>query len=305
MYRQKSKTFQPLCAAACIALVAILSALAVPYVSARAADPVRVDAPVGLESGDWRLTFSDEFNGDGLDRTVWKLGDYWGSQTLSGNGEQQCYLPDSVSVKDGRLILTARRKQIPEKECRGAKQDLSFASGIVTTAGCHPDEKGAYCGSLRRFGQAYGVFEVRAKLPRGRGLWPAFWLVPSDASWPPEIDVFENIGEPSVLYHTYHFNGPSGDKSKDGRRVSYPGVDFSEDFHTYAVAWSPGRLVWYFDGREVFRVEGEHVSDKPMYILMNLAVGGYWPGPPDAATQFPAHMEIDYVRVFERVAQTR
>jgi beta-glucanase (GH16 family) len=276
---------------------------AAPYVSVRAAGDAGDKTPLDLKNGDWQLTFSDEFNGDGLDRTVWKPSDYWSNQTLAGNGELQCYLPDAASVQAGRLILTARRQPTPAAQCKGAANDLSFVSGMVTTAGCYPGEPSPHCGSLKSFNQAYGAFEMRAKLPRGRGLWPAFWLVPSDASWPPEIDILENIGDPSVLYQSYHFTAASGEKGKDGNEAKFPDTDFSEDFHTFAAVWNPGEIIWYVDGREVYRVKGEHVTSKPMYILLNLAVGGHWPGAPADSVQFPAKMEVDYVRVYQRATK--
>ena len=249
----------------------------------------------------WKLTFSDEFDGDKVDATKWKRSDLWANQTLAGNNEKQCYVPEAVSQEGGKLILTARSAKTPQAACKGANFDLSYTSGMVTTSGCNQWERRTACAALKRFSQAYGYFEMRAKLPKGKGFWPAFWLVPADATWPPEIDIMEFLGhESDTIYTTYHYNDAAGAHQKDGHAFK-AATDFSKDFHTFAVDWKPGLIVWYVDGVEAFRTSGEKVTSKPMYILMNLAVGGNWPGDPNFFTRFPAAMEIDYVRVYERV----
>ncbi len=250
----------------------------------------------------WRLTFSDEFDGNALDASKWKTSDYWGDQTLAGNGEKQCYVPEAVTLADGHLLLTANRAVTPAPSCKGAKPDteLPFTSGMVTTAGCRPYEKTEACAQLKPFSQSYGYFEIRAKLPKGKGFWPAFWLVPMDASWPPEIDIMEMLGhEPSLVHHTYHYFDAKGKRQKAAG--SNETRDFSSAFSTFGIDWRPGLLIWYVDGQESFRFSGPEVTAKDMYVLLNLAVGGYWPGDPDATTPAPSTMAVDYIRVYERV----
>jgi beta-glucanase (GH16 family) len=247
----------------------------------------------------WELTFQDEFSGASLDRTKWKTKDLWGNQTLPGNNEKQCYVDDAFSQSGGILSISAIEKHIPKAQCRTAKADMHYASGMLTTAGCNKWEKGPHCASLRKFSQAYGYFEIRAKFPKGKGFWPAFWLVPDDGAWPPEIDVVEWLGhEVKTAHMTLHFNDAGG-KHKKAPGV-YVGPDFSQDFHTFAVDWRPGLLIWYVDGVERHRVAGPTVPSQPMYLLVNLAVGGYWPGNPNANTPFPSRMEVDYLRVYKR-----
>jgi beta-glucanase (GH16 family) len=136
---------------------------------------------------------------------------------------------------------------------------------------------------------------MRARLPRGKGLWPAFWLLPKDQSWPPEIDVMEEIGDPGVVYHTVH----SRIADQPGVKAEVPGDP--DGFHTFAVAWDPQQVVWYVDGRETARKPTPPDANKPMYLLVNLAVGGHWPGVPDASTAFPARMTVRWVRAYRFV----
>ena len=273
-----------------LAVVALVAAVAVATAS---------EQPVGPRG---TLVFSDEFDGDSVNWQRWKPSDYWGNQTLSGNGEMQCYVPEAISQKDGVLRLTATPRRIAKDDCFGANVDMSYASGMVTTAGCSQWDKSDICGRLVPFAQAFGYFEIRARFPKGRGLWPAFWLLQTDGVWPPEIDVFESIGERSIVYHAYHFHMANGEKSKEGEKIARRDKDYSDKFHVFAVDWRPGRIIWTVDGEETFRVEGEHVARQPMYLLINLAVGGHWAGPPPRNVRFPATLEVDYVRVWRTEA---
>ncbi len=248
----------------------------------------------------WEVTFHDDFDGTSLDASKWKRSDLWGNQTLSGNGEKQCYLPTAFSQRDGILSIRAERRDIPAVQCKSAKFDLKYSSGMLTSAGCNRWEKSSTCEGLKSFSQAYGYFEIRAKMPKGKGFWPAFWLVPIDGSWPPEIDVVEILGShTSKAIQTYHFKDPNGKGAKVGH--SHSGSDFASGFHTFGIDWQPDKLIWYVDGKETYRFASNNITSKPMYLLMNLAVGGHWGGDPDAATPFPSAMEIDYVRVFRRI----
>ncbi len=144
----------------------------------------------------------------------------------------------------------------------------------------------------------YGYMEARMKMPKGKGFWPAFWTLPWPIAWPPEHDVVEVLGDRiNVAEFHYHYNDAAGAKRSYGK--AYTGLDLSADFHTYGLDWQPGLCIWYLDGVERARFASDRMSKQPMYLLLNLAVGGNWPGSPDANTRFPNALEIDYVRVYK------
>lgn len=214
------------------------------------------------------LAWSDEFDGARLDETKWEVWD-WAS---TKNEELEHYLPDEVWLESGLLRIRSRKRRHRGRE---------YTSGKLTTK--------------HTFTQTYGRFEMRARIPSGKGIWPAFWLNAA-AGWPPEIDVFEVLGhKPDTVFMTNHFKRPLGRRAfRQGR---HQGPDYSRDFHVYAVEWEKGAIRWYVDGVERFR-STEGVPDQPMYIIVNTAVGGSWPGNPDGTTVFPQHFDIDYVRVY-------
>jgi beta-glucanase (GH16 family) len=246
-----------------------------------------------------QLTFAEEFdsfrpyrNGHGVWRTVFRDGkpnSLTDLRSLPPNKELQLYVDEDFpgigphwgtlnpfSTQNGVLTITARPAPGGTEKMLGGYR---YASGLITT---QPS-----------FAQAYGYFEMRAKLPMGKGLWPAFWLLPADLSWPPELDVMESIGDASEVYFTAH--------SKLG---SPPALKVALDpdvFHVYGVAWDPKQIVWYVDGREVKRQATPADMSKPMYMLANLAVGGGWPGNPDDTTDWPARYSIDYIRAYRFV----
>lgn len=232
-------------------------------------------AEVPVPAG-WKLVFHDEFDGEALDLAKWNPRD---PEQRERNHELQAYVPDAFRVGGGVLRIVAERRQATYD---GKPRD--FTSGMMTTTG--------------RFAQAFGRFEVRCRIPAGKGLWPAAWLLPEPFSWPPEIDILETLGhEPTVAHFTHHWRDAGGTHVSDGGRWSGP--DLSADFHVYAVDWSPGRIVWSLDGQERFRSE-QSVPQVPMFLLLNLAVGGDWPGAPDDRTPFPSSFDVDYVRVYRR-----
>lgn len=215
------------------------------------------------------------------------------NRTQIGNKEEELYVDkgfrgtgdkalglNPFSVTRGILNITASYKpSMPELS------GYRYISGMIS--------------SQYTFSQTYGVFEMRAKLPAGRGLWPAFWLLPADKSWPPEIDIMEILGhEPSTLYTTLHSKADGAHTKSDIPAISIP--DSSKDFHTYAVDWGPEVTIFYFDNKEVARRPTPKDMNKPFFILANLAVGGSWPGSPTAATPFPATYHIDWIRAWQR-----
>lgn len=218
----------------------------------------------------WRYTFGDEFNGKQLDRSKWQTA--YGS---GGNGEQQYYAPEAFHIGNGLLKIRATAT---------SQFGYEYTSGIIQTQ--------------TSFGQQYGNFQMRARLPRGQGLWPGFWLLPVSKSYPWEIDVFELLGhEPQTIYLTHHWRDAEGEHRK--QQITYSGPDFSEEFHTFEVIWNAHEIVWYVDKVEQFRTS-RGVPQEPMFILANLAVGGSWSGSPDESTPFPSDYEIDYIRVYQQ-----
>lgn len=183
----------------------------------------------------------------------------------------------------------------PTAEAAGyVAEDVGYLSGIIT--------------SYDSFKTTHGYFEMRAKLPAGKGLWPAFWLLNAHyVEDVPEIDVMEFLGgDLSKLYNTYHYF----DIQDDWRKVSTPsyeviGENWTQNFHTFGLGWSPTEIIWYVDGQETNRVDSSEfkISGQAMYLVANLAVGGNWAGEPDSSTSFPAVFEIDYIRAYKKELQ--
>ncbi len=218
----------------------------------------------------WRLTWNDEFDGDSVDELKWLVED----AALIKNNELQYYTPEDVYVHDGVLTLRSQKRSMGGRP---------YTSGLVETKG--------------KFSQKYGRFEIRAKLPKGKGIWPAHWLLPAVNKWPPEIDIMEMLGhEPNRVYGTVHWGTYPNNKHSGS---SYIGPDFSEDFHIFAIEWEPDEIRWYVDGEEFYNFTTEsYIPQETMRIILNTAVGGDWPGNPDATTVFPQYHDIDYVRVY-------
>lgn len=278
-------------------------------------------ASIGPRTG-WRLVWSDEFSGATIDTTKWgfDLGNGFsadGGQTFVsgwGNNELQCYTRDTSNafVSGGRLHLRA---------VKSAGDGCPFTSARLKTRRAD--------GSAL-FAQRYGRFEFRAKLPVGRGLWPALWMLPQDdayGTWAAsgEIDVMEARGQtPTTVLGTLHYGSRWPKNTFTGADYILPRQGTIADFHTYAVEWEPGRLRWFVDGvltqtqrfwwsssaqagRQGTKPTGEAELnpwpapfDQRFYLVMNLAVGGNFLGNPDASTPFPAELSVDFVRVYER-----
>jgi beta-glucanase (GH16 family) len=238
--------------------------------------------------------WSDEFSGaagDPPSRSAWvhEVGAYgWTNQEL------ETYTPATANAAldgQGHLAIVARRETVTGPDGR----TRAYTSARLTTHG--------------RFSATHGLFEARMKIPAGRGLWPAFWLLGDDADavrWPAsgEIDVMEALGhDPSTVYGTLH--GPArGQPGALGSSFVTPS-SLASGFHTYAVRWSSNSITWLLDDRAyatvgtAIRLRGwSAVFDRPFYLLLNLAVGGTWPGAPDESTPFPATLLVDWVRVY-------
>ena len=228
------------------------------------------------------VLFDETFNESAIDAASWNTCYYWRESlcTNEWNHELQVYAPESVTVQNGTLLLTAREERRQGHLFDGSERSFGYTSGIVTTA--------------HKFNFQYGYVEVRARPPKGSGLWSALWLMSERKAWPPEIDIMEYIGsQPDRIYSTNHPADGSNAVS-----AAHIGPDMSNDWHTYAVDWQPNRLTFYFDGRPTSTVTSG-VPSEPMYLLANLAVGGDWPGPPASDSVFPASFIIDSIKVWK------
>jgi beta-glucanase (GH16 family) len=252
------------CLSTLAALFLMVAALELP---ARAAD---WDRP------GWQLTFQDEFDGSTVDATKWVKRYKWGEAQI--NSELQAYVDDAFQLQSGMLTIVGDKRTATY-----AGQTFQYASGVLSSV--HE--------------QTYGYFEARLKVPAGQGMWPAFWLLGAvGTTGVNEIDIHEILGNaPSTVYMTVHWGTDynAGHKS-DGS--SWVGPDFSADFHVFGLEWRPDAIIWTIDGVERKRHTGDGIPQVPMYVILNLAIGGGWPGAPDATTPFPADYQIDYVRAY-------
>jgi|GEM_PF-791994 len=240
----------------------------------------------------YELVFSDEFNGTELDSSKWVTQYLWGDELII-NSEEQHYVdilnkPDfgfNPFSFDGESV-TINSIETPDNlvdKAFGQK----YLSGVMTT--------------YDAFKFTYGYVEARAQLPYGKGLWPAFWLLNAYyVDDKPEIDIMEFIGDDQdVVYHTYHYYDSEGELRSTHSEPSI-GRDWTNGWHTYAVEWLPGTIIFYVDGIEEHRVVDAKVSQQEMYIIANTALGGWWPGSPDSSTNFPVEYKLDYVRAYQK-----
>jgi beta-glucanase (GH16 family) len=236
------------------------------------------------DDGKWVPTFADEFNGTELDLSRWAPHDPWGK---ARDRQLQAYAPEGVVVSGGQLHIVARRATANQAPVRYDGKDREYVSGIVSTYGT--------------FSQTYGRFEIRCRVPAGRGLRSGFRLLPVPLGPLPEIDVFETAGSPpSKVFFANRWGTEETERSFGD---SFTGPDLSAGFHTIAIEWDRDRITWFIDGKEKFQsVDG--IPRQPMYMLIDLAVGGILARTPDASTTFPASLDIDYVRVYRRPEQT-
>ncbi|MCG8650635.1 MAG: methionine-R-sulfoxide reductase [Pirellulales bacterium] len=239
------------------------------------------------------LVWEDNFDGTRLDYSRWGIEQ---NAFGGGNHELQIYTDrrKNVRVEDGKLVIEAHRDHA---NLMGTVRE--FSSGRIRTK---------HRGDWR-----YGRIEVSAKLPRGQGLWPAIWMLPTDdlyGTWAAsgEIDIMEMRGHtPDVVLGTLHYGKPWPDNERSGEEYKLPQGDFSDGFHVFAIEWEAGEIRWYVDGQQVQKQNTWNSAggkfpapfDQRFHLLLNLAVGGEFVGPPDQSTRFPARMEVDYVRVYQ------
>jgi beta-glucanase (GH16 family) len=274
-------------------------------------------------SGHWRLTWSDEFGGTRLDPTKWDfdLGNGFHDQVHDtwipgwGKEELQTYTqsPDNICVKDGVLTIRALKQRLDGCDYTSARIKTRRRDGAPL------------------FAQRYGRFEARARVPWGKGLWPAIWMLPLQdryGGWAAsgEIDLMEIVGEkPHEVLNSIHFGSSFPARSLLTHVHPLPFGSTVADWHVYALEWEPGEIRFYVD--EVLtctrnfwwscsvKEGGQGIEarrpadlnpwpapfDQPFYIVMNVAVGGDFPGAPNEATKFPVELTVDYVRVYDRV----
>jgi len=238
----------------------------------------------------WTLVWSDEFtqpDGSAPDSTKWGYeigGGGWGNNEL----EYYTSRTNNARIESGQLVIEARAESYMTR---------NYTSARLLTKG--------------KWSWTYGRIEARVKVPRGQGMWPAFWMLGANveaAGWPTcgEIDIMENIGsEPSKVHGTVHGPGYSGANGIGGPYTLAGGAAFADDFHVFAIEWETNRIRWYVDSQLYFTVTptnlpkgAQWVFSQPQFLLLNVAVGGNWPGNPNGTTTFPQRMIVDYVRVY-------
>jgi beta-glucanase (GH16 family) len=258
-------------------------------------NPGSTDASDGTALAGWKLTWSDEFNGpngSAVDPTKWKH-DVGG--TGWGNNELEYYTEGTQNavVQDGYLVITATKQGASSYQC--SYGTCTYTSARLLTEGL--------------FAQQYGRFEARAQMPTGKGLWPAIWMLGdniSTVSWPAcgEIDFMETIGTDIQTNHgSLHMPasyGPSGTYKLPNN------ASFADAFHTFAIEWAPGTVSFFVDDN-LYETQKSPVPngdtwefDHPFFLLINVAVGGQWPGSPDATTTFPQTLKVDWVRAYQK-----
>jgi beta-glucanase (GH16 family) len=271
--------------------------LSLPVVACGSTDPE--SASLKAIPPAWRLVWSDEFDGaagNAVDRSRWTFdigGGGWGNQEL------ETYTDRTANASldgNGNLVIVANRETFTGPD--GIQRP--YTSARLKTQGI--------------FSHGYGRFEGRMQIPHGQGLWPAFWLLGADIAtvgWPAcgEIDIMENIGrEPQTVHGSLHApRGATGPGSATSSFALPAGQRFADDFHVFAVEWEPNQVRFYTDGTlYATRTPADlpagtrWVFDHPFFVILNVAVGGTWPGSPDATTTFPQRMHVDYVRVYSR-----
>jgi beta-glucanase (GH16 family) len=246
----------------------------------------------------WKLVWSDDFDaadGSAVDNKRWR---HETGGNGFGNQELEFYTDDVANSEQrgGNLVISAMREGAASQSCwYGACQ---FTSARLVTSG--------------KFSASYGRIEARLKIPAGKGVWPAFWMLGDDiasANWPNcgEIDIMEAIGsDPTTLHGSLHGPGYSGGSPLTATTRLPNQAKLSDDFHTYAVEWAPNSVKFFLDST-LYQTRtpadlpagSKWVYNHSFFMILNVAVGGQWPGSPDASTTFPARMLVDYVRVYE------
>ena len=247
------------------------------------------DAPTSYPG--YTLAWADEFNGGSLNLADWSFENGDGCPNVCGwgNNELEYYTsrPENLFFQDGKMIIEARKENYSGK---------SYTSSKILTRG------------KKIF--KYARIDIRAKLPKGKGIWPAFWLLPQNnvfGNWPKsgEIDLMEMIGhEANRSYGTLHF-GPGPGSTQLGRNYTLPSGIFNDEFHVFSLEWKQNQIRWLIDGNVYSTYtsadfgSNNYPFNEDFFLIFNMAVGGNWPGSPDATTYLPQWLIVDYVRVYQ------
>jgi beta-glucanase (GH16 family) len=231
------------------------------------------------------LLFNERFDGTTLDANHWSPCYHWATAgcTNLSNHELEWYVPEQVKVSDGLLTLEAAQRPVTGLD----NKPFGYVSGLIS--GMSPDRT--------LFSFRYGYVESRVRIPKGRGLWSALWMLPTTRQSQPELDVFETIGEqPGVVHMHTHWLENGKDRQRGHR---FYGDDLSLGWHTYGLEWKPDSLTWYVDDVARWRVtDPAQIPQEDMYLIANLAVGGRFTDTPDRNTPFPSSLKVDYIRVW-------
>jgi len=247
--------------------------------------------PNTIDLSGFELVFNENFDNGEINPDKWSTAQRFGPDVIV-NDEEQYYVDilnnpefgynpfrmDSDSIAIGANLTPAELVEDANNQ--------PFVSGLLTTAD--------------KFEFTHGIAEMRAQIPAGAGLFPQFWMLPDEfVGLRPQTFIMESRGDdPSTVFHTYKYQDADDNVQTPGTARTQ-GDDFSAGFHTYAVEWGPGELIFYIDGTEFHRINSENIASQDMYLIINLAVGGFFAGSPDETTTFPAEMIIDHVRVFQ------
>ncbi len=245
----------------------------------------------GVDLDSYDLVFNDEFQTTSIDQSKWNTALAWGPDLIIfdqmqyyidlQNAPEFGYNPFNLNGEELRITAI----ETPDN-LRAAANEQPWLSGVLTTA--------------EKFDFTYGYIETRIDTQEGRGVWPAFWMLSSEfEGLKPELFIMEYDGsKPDSLFHNYNYQDADGNLRSPGQ-WEVTSEAFSSGFHTVGVVWSPEELLFYIDDEPRYRIVGENVSSQDMYLILNLAIGGNWPGAPDATTPRPASVAIDYVRVYQ------
>lgn len=253
-----------------------------PASSSPASRPPASPTPTGP-----RVILEENFDSGRLDSSVWNTCHWWDDEgcAIASNEPLAWYRPEQVRVSDGVLQLIAE----PGKITGSDGETYDFRSGMVTTGPPSDDEPA-------KVAFTYGSVEARLRIPAGRGLWPAMWLLPANTQSRPEIDILEAIGQDPGT-QIMHLHPRDRSAESPSKRYKLPRSTLADGWHTLRLDWTPGRLRFFTDGVQTWQITGAQVPDEPMYLVLNLAVGGVYPGDPDRTTKFPATFAIDHVRI--------
>jgi beta-glucanase (GH16 family) len=275
-------------------IIKLLALLLIISCNKEPANPLKNDNSIPEPAG-WQLVWNDEFDAAAIDLNKWE---YEVNAHGGGNNELQYYTsrPENSYIENGCLVIQALKEHYI-----GTEGTREYTSARLRT--------------LRKGDWKYGRLDIKAKLPFGKGLWPAIWMMPSESKYggwaaSGEIDIMELLGhEPNKVYGTLHYGGQWPNNAQSGKSYTLPQGTFADDFYLFTIEWDTTQFRWYVDGIFYQSQTQWHTSSAPypapfdqyFHLILNVATGGNWPGNPDNTTVFPQKMIVDYVRVFKKI----